>query len=63
MSRPQQPEIARSGRSAVDQDNWEVNAGSGPTDETDLGPVPEANQPGHHPEHEQDRPEGPPSER
>ncbi len=63
MTRPQQPEIARSGRGAVDQDSWQVNAETGPTDEMAGGPVPEENQPGHHPEHEQDRPEVPPHER
>ncbi|MDP8992274.1 MAG: hypothetical protein M3N31_04370 [Actinomycetota bacterium] len=63
VTRPQQPELERSGRSSVDQDNWQVNAGAGPTDEAGVAPVPEENQPGHHPEHEQDRPEVPPDQR
>lgn len=64
MGRPQQPEIERSGRTAVDQDHWQVDVdGAAPADEEGLGPVPEENRPGHHPEHEQDGPEVPPQDR
>src|SRR3954470_23002852 len=65
MSTPQQPEIARSMRSEVTAEvasktkaeTLPVDAPGGPG-----GPVPEDNLPGHHPEHEQDKPEGPPPE-
>lgn len=56
MSNPQQPEIRRSGRGEVVQDAVKTRHG-GPTDESeDAGPIPEASQPGHHPDVEQDRP-------
>ncbi|MDP9402607.1 MAG: hypothetical protein M3P85_04580 [Actinomycetota bacterium] len=56
MSNPQQPEIRRSGRGEVVQDAVKTRHG-GPTDETgNTGPVPEDNQPGHHPEVDQDKP-------
>jgi hypothetical protein len=64
MPTPQQPEIARSMRSDV---TAEVAAKSkaetqprAPLDEGPPGPIPEENLPGHHPEHDQDKPEGPP---
>lgn len=62
VSTPQQPELRRSGTGATDQEAAELRAGDD-FDETPggLGPVPEANRPGHHPEHEQDKPEGPPA--
>jgi hypothetical protein len=63
MGRPQQPEIERSGRTAVDQDHWQAEVGGAGAHEGGLAPVPEENQPGHHPEHEQDRPEVPPRDR
>lgn len=62
MTRPQQPELARSRKGATDQNAFEANA-----EETDpmraepFGKVPEANRPGHHPATEQDKPQGPPS--
>ena len=56
MSNPQQPEIRRSGRGEVVEDAVKSRHG-GPTDESgDSGPVPEDNQPGHHPQSEQDKP-------
>lgn len=56
MSNPQQPEIRRSGRGEVVQDSAKTRSG-GPVDESGPAePAPEANQPGHHPEVEQDRP-------
>ena len=58
---PQQPELRRSGRGRVTQD------GKRAADELDQagskgggGPVPEENQPGHHPDEEQDKPQTPP---
>ena len=60
MTKPQQPELARSGRGEVDPGAVKTRHG-GPTDETaPRGPVPEDNLPGHRPEHDQDKPEGPP---
>ena len=56
MSNPQQPEIRRSERSEVVQDAVKTRHG-GPTDESDdTGAIPDANQPGHHPDVEQDQP-------
>jgi hypothetical protein len=57
MSKPQQPELARSGRGETDPASAKARTG-GPDDERGVtGPVPPDNQPGHHPEHEQDQPE------
>ncbi len=63
MSRPQQPELRRSGRGQVDQREWQKKqeAREAPEDKGRRGRVPPDNQPEHHPEHEQDKPEGPPS--
>jgi hypothetical protein len=59
MSNPQQPEIRRSERGEIVQDATKSRTG-GPTDaKGNTGPVPEDNQPGHHPEHEQDQPDLP----
>lgn len=60
MSNPQQPELARSRKTpAQDQDavagvleGQDRPGTSGP-----AGPIPEDNQPGHHPAHEQDKPD------
>lgn len=60
MSKPQQPELRRSGKvAALDPDATETRltgeerpAATGPT-----GPVPEEQRPGHHPEREQDKPD------
>lgn len=61
MSKPQQPEAARSGRGATDpaaiKSELSVPAMRRATVE-DAGPVPEANLPGHHPDEEQDKPAG-----
>ncbi len=63
MSNPQQPEIRRSGRGEIVQDAVKTRHG-GPTDESgETGPVPEDNEPGHHPEADQDKPQVPPSQR
>ncbi len=58
MSKPQQPELHRSGKGATDPASAKANAEvSGPLGaEGAAGPVPEDNQPGHHPEQEQDKP-------
>lgn len=60
MAKPQQPEIARSGRGATDpaaiKSELSVPVKGGPAG--DAGPLPEDNVPGHHPTEEQDRPTG-----
>lgn len=57
MVKPQQPELARSGRGEVDPNAVKTRRG-GPTDTTEApAPVPEDNLPGHHPEAEQDKPD------
>ncbi len=58
MSTPQQPELRRSGRGATDPASAKGNADSTKNQEDGPGPVPEDNQPGHHPDIEQDKPEG-----
>jgi hypothetical protein len=59
MTRPQQPEIERSGRTPVDEDAVQGTDHPRPDRVADppRGPVPEANRPGHHPDREQDKPE------
>lgn len=59
MAKPQQPEIARSGRGATDPASAKskVTPTRAPKSDGGLGPVPEDNQPGHHPEQEQDKPD------
>jgi hypothetical protein len=58
VSKPQQPELHRSGKGATDpasaKANAELNDKPGPAGA--AGPIPEDNVPGHHPEEEQDRP-------
>ncbi len=63
MSKPQQPEIARSRRAPTDQDSFERKAAesSPPVQDGSFGKVPPENQPGHRPEKEQDKPVGPPA--
>src|SRR5215212_7659461 len=60
MAKPQQPEIARSGRGDVVEDSVKERLTVPQSTETkgDVGVVPEDNLPGHHPEHEQDKPSG-----
>ena len=60
MTKPQQPELRRSGLGSTDQDSAKINADEDLGTATGSGPVPEANQPGHHPDVEQDKP-APPS--
>lgn len=60
MVNPQQPELRRSDRGATSDDaTKERRAGpNAPGTGAVGGPVPPANTPGHHPEHEQDKPSG-----
>src|SRR2546430_7191822 len=60
MAKPQQPELARSGRGATDPASAKATAGSAMPSDSAAGPVPEANRPGHHPPAEQDKPTRPP---
>ncbi|HEX2578729.1 MAG TPA: hypothetical protein VHK88_20465 [Aquihabitans sp.] len=60
MTKPQQPELRRSGYGATDDDSAKVNVDAEPGVGGAAGPVPEANRPGHRPAHDQDKPEGPP---
>lgn len=60
MTSPQQPELRRSGLGSTEQDAAELRAGDHPAEGAEgLGPVPDDNQPGHHPEQEQDKPADP----
>ena len=59
MTKPQQPELRRSGLGATDQDSAKANIDGNVHSETGGGRVPPENQPGHHPEHEQDQPAPP----
>lgn len=63
MTNPQQPELARSRKGATSDDSVKSRVGGVKADTSGpgpMGPVPEDNQPGHHPEVEQDKPTGPP---
>ncbi len=62
MSKPQQPELHRSGKGATDPASAKANpeVAGNPGVKGASGPIPEDNLPGHHPEKEQDKPEGPP---
>ncbi len=56
MGNPQQPEIRRSTRHEAVQDSVKSRQG-GPDDESgNTGPIPEANEPGYHPDMDQDQP-------
>jgi hypothetical protein len=60
MSNPQQPELARSRKTpAQDQDAVAgvLEGQDRPSTSGPAGPIPEDNQPGHHPVHEQDKPD------
>lgn len=67
MSKPQQPELHRSGRNQADpHHHGEVAAEresvplSSKTEDSGHAPVPPENRPGHHPDVEQDKPPTPP---
>src|SRR5215213_2824238 len=60
MANPQQPELARSRKTpalAPDATEAVLSAEGTPTVDRARGPVPEDNQPGHHPPVEQDKPD------
>ena len=59
MSRPQQPELARSAKTDLDPDHIETGLQGQPKPKSrgETGPVPPANEPGHHPLKEQDKPD------
>ena len=61
MVKPQQPELRRSDRGATSEDATKerLTAPSSPrVDGGAGGPIPVDNLPGHHPDHEQDKPSG-----
>ena len=63
MAKPQQPELHRSGKGATDPASAKAKAEvsePGADERGGGGRVPVDNQPGHHPEHEQDKPDRPP---
>ena len=63
MTNPQQPELARSRKQPhQDQDAVAavVEAGTDDEDKGRTGAVPPDNAPGHHPEHDQDKPDAGP---
>jgi len=60
MANPQQPELRRSGKvAALDPDATatDLTAQERPSTKGRTGTVPEEQRPGHHPEHEQDKPD------
>ncbi|HEV7686411.1 MAG TPA: hypothetical protein VGQ80_07575 [Acidimicrobiia bacterium] len=59
MARPQQPELARSGKTDLDPDHVETGLEGQPIPPSggETGPIPVDNQPGHHPAKEQDKPD------
>lgn len=57
MVKPQQPELRRSGYGATTDDSAKSKAENPPVTDGGTDPVPEANQPGHHPDQEQDQPD------
>jgi hypothetical protein len=59
MGRPQQPELARSAKTDLDPDHVEtgLQGQKAPVAGGETGPVPDENQPGHHPPEEQDKPD------
>ena len=59
MTKPQSPELRRSGLGATDQDSAKINTDETPDPQGSTGRVPPANQPGHHPDTEQDKPDPP----
>jgi hypothetical protein len=54
---PQQPELRRSGYGGTDAAAAKGHMKGHPGERDGNGPVPEENQPGHHPEVEQDQPQ------
>ena len=60
MATPQQPDLARSGRSAADPRSAKSHVDRPPDTGGPAGPVPAGNRPGRRPPSEQDKPTGPP---
>jgi hypothetical protein len=63
MTKPQQPELAKDRLGDQDRDGKDLRAGGAEKVQEPRGgiaPVPEDNKPGRRPEHEQDKPDGPP---
>jgi hypothetical protein len=60
QSKPQQPEIDRSGRGRVDPDQTKAkqDVWKAPAEKGRRGAIPPENRPGHHPDKEQDKPGG-----
>lgn len=56
MVTPQEPGLERSGLSAADPASAKGKVGSRPRTSGRTGRIPADNQPGHHPDHEQDKP-------
>ncbi len=56
MSNPQQPEIRRKELGDVVQDAFKTRHGGATDEKGETGPIPEASEPGHHPEVDQDKP-------
>lgn len=54
---PQQPELRRTGYGATDAKSAKAQLKGDPGESGNSGPVPQDNQPGHHPEVEQDKPQ------
>jgi hypothetical protein len=59
MSRPQQPELARSAKTDLDPDHVEtgLQGQRKPKSGGDTGPIPPGNEPGHRPPKDQDKPD------
>lgn len=58
MARPQQQDLARSGHNALEPTGPPPGQPTpGPQGSGTDGPVPEENRPGHHPDHDQDKPD------
>ncbi len=57
MTKPQQPELRRSGLGSTDQDSAKIVNDESLDGERPSAPVPEENQPGHRPAEEQDKPD------
>ena len=58
-STPQQPELHSSGKGAPAPKSAKGQVDSPAAEQGNAGPVPPENQPGHHPEQEQDKPDLP----
>lgn len=64
MTKPQQPELRRSGKGSTDKDGKDLRAAESTTDVNDaegggMAPVPEENLAGHRPDDEEDKPSPP----